>query len=234
MLKIRLARDDVAQQALHLIGVAGFFGKQGCVVSQFYIFGSLLLHLALQRIGLLAKTCITQQLYLGHLFEASLVRPGGGHGADQLLRLPNLALARQKIGATGLHAQQIGSVGDFLQIGISILVALLLFCQVGLQQVKLCLSSIASHAFRHLGYQDFKLRNRCLSCIEFVVLKLQAAQNSPAFGEFRRCFGEGLELGFGIRIALLSQQHAGIGQAHLWRRILLQILLHQWLNFGGA
>ena len=63
---------------------------------------------------------------------------------------------------------------------------------------------------------------------------MQIGEHDPGFRKFGGLARDELQLGLGIGIALLSQQHAGIGQAQLGRMILFKIALDQRLHFGGT
>ncbi|MPM93202.1 hypothetical protein SDC9_140338 [bioreactor metagenome] len=177
---------------------------------------------------------VAQQLYLGNLLEALLVGAVCRNGLDKGASFLHLALASQQIGASGLHAEQVGGIGNALQIDVGFVVALALLGQIGPEQIELGFASSAPHALRQLGQQRAELCQGNVGSIQLAILQLQIGEHDPGFGEFGRFAGDELQLVFGIGIALLSLQHAGIGQAQLGRMILFKIALDQRLHFGGA
>ena len=102
-----LELDQPAQQPLHRVELAHPLGGRGGVVQQGFLVGRLLQRAAQQVVGLLGLTVVTQQLGLGQQLQPGVLGIALGHGANQLPRFVQPALARQQLRQPRLHGERL-------------------------------------------------------------------------------------------------------------------------------
>ena len=93
---VGLARDHLAQQLFHGVGLASLFGEHGLVVDQFRIVRSYGHQFCLHFVGFLVQALVAQQLYFGHEFQAVALWGIAWQAAQQGPCLGELALACQQ------------------------------------------------------------------------------------------------------------------------------------------